>query len=436
MAQKPLQLDHLIDQLPGDKSMSHRSIILGSLTEGVSTFTNFLTAEDCLNTLEIFRQLGVHIERSGTTVTIHGVGISGLRDPGKPLDVGNSGTGIRLITGILAGLPFTTTISGDESIEKRPMKRIIDPLSQMGAHIEGQSLPGKHDIYPPLTIHGTTGLTPIRYTLPVASAQVKSAVLLAGLLTIGDTVVVEPEPCRDHTERFLAGFGADFDRQGTDIRVSGRNQLKNPSTEPIHIPSDVSSAAFFIVLAAILKQSKLRISGVGINPTRDAVVTALKQMGAMVSYENKSGADFEPYADVVVESSAIVNTHLEESLVPFLIDEIPILAVAAMFGQGTFKVTGAKELRVKESDRIKSIVGIVTAFGGQIIEYDDGFEVQGGFEPPTDVSIAAYGDHRIAMSAIIAAIASGVSLKLDDVSCILTSFPNFMDLLRGLGVQL
>lgn len=430
---RPLLYD--IATLPGDKSISHRSIILGSLSENTSEFENFLTAEDCLNTLSIFQQMGVSIRRVGTHVSVEGVGIRGLKAPQKVLDTGNSGTGIRLITGVLAGQTFDTRITGDASIQRRPMKRIIDPLKQMGAKIEGQSLPGKTDIYPELYIEGQPSLQAIHYMLPVASAQVKSAILLASLFAKGTTVIEEPEKCRDHTERFLSGYGADFSLSGTTLRCSGDKPLRNPSKAPIYIPSDISSAAFFVVLGLLFPDTEIRIRRVGINPTRDAVLVALKQMGASITLENQGGDVFEPYADLVVRSSSLKNVTVASHLVPFLIDEIPILAVAAMFGSGTFKVSDAKELRVKESDRIKAIVEMVQAFGGTIREFEDGIEIDGGFTPKS-VSVKSYGDHRIAMSTLIGALAAGVDAEVDDTSCINTSFPNFMTILRELGLQI
>lgn len=432
---------HTINTIPGDKSLSHRAIILGALAEGTSSFSGFLTAEDCLNTLSIFQQLGATIVRNGTDVTVTGGMLhqgtyadqAAVFSPKATLDVGNSGTGIRLITGVLAALPFDTVITGDASIQRRPMRRVIDPLSQMGAQITGQTVSGKTDVYPPLQIRGTA-LKGISYTLPVASAQVKSCVLLASLFASGETVVIEPEATRDHTERMLAGYGAAIRREGNAIYCSGRKPLVAPQTT-IQIPADISSAAFLIVLGLITPHQGLRLTHVGMNPTRDAIVHVLRQMGARIEVSDLAGEDFEPHATLTVHPSELTNIDVDPAVIPFLIDEIPILAVAAMFARGTLRITGAKELRVKESDRIAGIARIASDVKGvTMTETEDGFTLSGkafgeGFE------VDSHGDHRIAMSAIILAHGAAMSATIRDCACIQTSFPNFFKILAELGFE-
>jgi 3-phosphoshikimate 1-carboxyvinyltransferase len=416
----------VIDDIPGDKSISHRAIILGSLSDSRSIFTHFLTAEDCLNTLTIFQQLGVPIQRDGATVMITGVGLNGLNAPANILDTGNSGTGIRLITGVLAGQSFSSRITGDASIQRRPMKRIISPLKDMGARISGKTIEGKSDIYPQLDIEGGV-LHGIRYRLPVASAQVKSAVLLAGLFANSPTVVEEPELCRDHTERLMQGFGGHLTRHGDEIHlIPGR--LANPTPDtPIRVPSDFSSSAFFLVLGAL--RVPITMTGIGMNPTRNTLMDVLIRMGAAVTVTDAAGDAFEPHATLTVSPSSMHNVDVNGAEIPFLIDEIPILAVAALFSHGTLKVRDAAELRVKESDRIAAIAMVVRAMGGQIVEYEDGFDVSGPVAIQS-FDIDSHGDHRIAMSAIIGAVASGVSATIRNCECIRTSFPNFFDILN------
>ena len=419
-----------IETIPGDKSISHRAIILGALSSTPSTFTRFLTAEDCLNTLSIFRELGVPITQSGDEVTISGVGLAGLRAPECRLDTGNSGTGIRLITGVLAGQRFSSTITGDKSIQGRPMRRVVEPLTQMGARISGCAIEGRADIFPPLTISGAFPLNGIRYRLPVASAQVKSAVLLAGLFADSPTVIEEPELCRDHSERMLKGFGADILRDGELISLAP-GPLANPRPEiPIRIPADFSSAAFFLVLGTC--GVPVTLTGVGLNPTRDSLLHVLLRMGANIQIIDRQGDDFEPYGTLVVAPSPMENVEIFADEIPFIIDEIPILAVAALFSKGTLRVRNAAELRVKESDRIAAIGRFVAAMGGRITEFEDGFELAGPVTiQPFDVESG--GDHRIAMASIIAAVCANVSATVRNCECINTSFPNFFDILSKVG---
>ncbi|MFC1752607.1 3-phosphoshikimate 1-carboxyvinyltransferase [Thermoproteota archaeon] len=453
--------------IPGDKSISHRAVMLGSLATGVSKFRNFLFSEDCIHTINIFHTLGVRIETDEKTgsVAVNGVGLNGLKKPDRVLDVGNSGTGIRLITGILAGQAFDSQITGDASIQNRPMRRIIEPLTRMGAVIKGCEISGRKGVFPPLSIHGSQTITNITYTLPVASAQVKSAVLFASLFSEQPTTIIEPHSSRDHTERFLKVFGADIAKQDWDnvfkknntMSCSGKNTLKAPDKE-LFIPSDISSAVFFIVLACLAKDSSREFvfKHIGLNPTRAQILNVLGQMGADIEIRNKKGEDFEPYGDIIVKPLYDLNNQagagnkergiqkgealpryknieIDPKLIPFIIDEIPILAVAGMFGEGRFKVTGAKELRVKESDRIRSICEMLRAFGAEVIEFEYGFEFIGPVKFKEKCEIKSYGDHRIAMSAMIAAAAAGVSVSTDQKS-ISTSFPNFGQILGNFKI--
>ncbi len=419
-----------IHSIPGDKSISHRAIMIASLADNTSEFTGFLFSDDCLNTLLIFQQLGVpiSIDKDRNLVSVHGVGLRGLKPADSTLDVGNSGTGIRLITGILAMQHFESTISGDHSIQQRPMKRIVDPLRSMGAIILGTE---SDDIYPPLTISASQHVTPISYSLPMASAQVKSCLLFAGLFLKGTTTITQPAICRDHTEIMLTAYQANLKTHNNQITITGPSYLHNPFSQPITIPADFSSASFFIVLGLIHPNITITLSKIGINPTRSKLLDVLIAMGADITLSNQI-MEIEPYADITVRSSSLTNITVDESLIPIIIDEIPILAVAGMFATGTMTISGAKELRYKESDRIKQIVHLVQSFQGHIQEHDDGFMLTGGVSPTTPVIDTAF-DHRIAMSAIIASLASGCPITLDTIDCIKTSFPNFFDIIKGLG---
>jgi 3-phosphoshikimate 1-carboxyvinyltransferase len=420
-----------INTIPGDKSISHRAIIIGSIASNTSKFSNFLMSEDCKNTISIFKHLGVSIDTSNSTISVSGVGLKGLKAPKTRLNVGNSGTSIRLITGLLAVQNFNSIISGDTSIQARPMKRIITPLTQMGAKITG--IHNKNnDTCPPLTITAENSLNPITYTLPIASAQVKSALLLAGLFIPGKTTITEPTVCRNHTELMLKAYNAKISTQNTHINLEGNHELKNPFSKTIKIPSDFSSAAFFIVLGLIVPNLEITLKNIGINPTRAGLLDILKDMGAHINLNNQTN-DIEPTADIHIKSSHLKNITIPISAIANIIDEIPILAVAAMFASGTMKLTNAKELRFKESDRIQKIVELVTQFGGSIIEHDDGFEINGGITPIKHIpTITTHYDHRIAMSAIIASIATKTSCEIDSLDCITTSFPNFLEIIKHL----
>ncbi len=423
-----------IHTIPGDKSISHRAIIVGALATNTSHFTNFLCAEDCLNTAHIFQALGVPIEINvpQKTVSIKGVGLHGLTQSAKILDVGNAGTGIRLIAGVLAGQSFSSTLTGDASIQKRPMKRIIDPLIQMGANITGIEKNGSS--VPPLTITPSQGpLQGIAYTLPMASAQVKSCILFAGLYAEGQTRVTEPKPSRNHTEEILSAYGAKLQKEGHTLILEGRPTLKNPNTAPIPIPSDFSSAAFFIVLALLLQDTTWTLTNISLNPTRIALLDVLKDMGANIKVIPDLSAQFEPIGTLIVSSSTLKNRDIPESVIPILIDEIPILAIAGFFAEGTLRIRNAEELRVKESDRITMIHKMIVAMGGHFSETEDGFDLEGGQTLPKHFEVETAGDHRIAMSAIIATMAGKSEVTLSDDACIQTSFPNFMEILTSLN---
>ncbi|NQY75101.1 MAG: 3-phosphoshikimate 1-carboxyvinyltransferase [Candidatus Margulisbacteria bacterium] len=426
----PASFQKIISDIPGDKSISHRAAILGSLCEGTTTISQYLMSEDCVNTLHIFKALGVPIDINtrDQSVQIEGVGLSGLKKPSHSLDVGNSGTGIRLITGVLAAQPFSSEITGDASIQKRPMKRIVAPLTAMGADIKGIS--ASQNTTPPLCILPANKLLGITYDMPIASAQVKSCVLLAALWASGETKLIQPALSRDHTERMLRFFGVEVKESGLTLSIKGGQTLMAPSSS-LTIPSDISSAAFLIVLALCAQSGYLTLTGINVNPTRDRFLQVLIKMGGKITISNERNVMSEPVADITVTSSDLQNTHISEEDVPFLIDEIPILSVAALFAKGVFKVTGASELRVKESDRIQSIVDMVSEMGGKVVAYDDGFEIEG----PVKINKFRYGsggDHRMAMSAVIAAVASNTPATVENCDCIATSFPQFFVILQRL----
>jgi 3-phosphoshikimate 1-carboxyvinyltransferase len=426
-----------IPDIPGDKSISHRAVLLGSIAEGQYSFNNFLFSEDCLNSVKIFQALGVDIktDASAKSINIKGVGLNGLKPYNGLLDAGNSGTLIRLVCGILATQPFPSRISGDKSIRNRPMKRIIAPLAEMGCRIAGKTKAGKTDIYPPLTIVPAENLKGITYHLTVASAQVKSAILLTALKAVGQTTVIEPALCRDHTERMLKLFNVPLKINDKTITIEGQAQLKTALTE-ILIPADFSSAAFFIVLGLILPGSRLKLTNVGLNPTRISLINVLKNMGAKISLKNVKADYFEPYGDIEVEYSALSNVAVPKADIPILIDEVPILAIASLFAKGQFSIRDAKELRVKESDRIAAIIKLVKALdpGVAVTEYPDGFDLlpSGQFQ---DFEIYSFADHRIAMSGIIGAIAAKRNARIKSIDCIKTSFPNFFDILGNLDIN-
>ena len=400
--------------VPGDKSISHRAVMLGALADGDSHISGFLGGADCLSTIECFRDMGIEIDRYGDRVTVRGKGMYGLKKPQNTLYTGNSGTTTRLLCGILAAQPFDTAMTGDASICKRPMGRVTKPLSLMGADIENE--------YCPLCIHGRP-LHGIEYKMPVASAQVKTAIILAGLYSEGETIIHELEHSRDHTELMLKAMGADIRADGLTVRVKRTERLM---PQEITVPGDISSAAFFMVLGAILPDSMLVIKNVGVNPTRTGIIDVLKDMGADIELINQRYSGGEPAADIVVRSSKLYGTEIGGALIPRLIDELPVIAVAAVFAEGETVICDAAELRVKESDRIAAITTELKKCGADIIEAADGMIIRGG-APITGAEFTSYGDHRMAMSlAVLAQAADGVSY-IDDADCVTISYPSFFE---------
>ncbi|MFQ6879201.1 MAG: 3-phosphoshikimate 1-carboxyvinyltransferase [Oscillospiraceae bacterium] len=408
--------------VPGDKSISHRGIMFGAIAEGTTELEGFLDGADCRSTISCFRQMGIEISQDHDRVQIHGKGLYGLRQPKDMLDAGNSGTTVRLISGILAGQPFTTQLTGDASIQKRPMKRIMTPLSLMGASI--RSLAGNDCA--PLEIHGGS-LVPIHYDSPVASAQVKSCVLLAGLYAEGQTSVTEPVPSRDHTELMLSGFGAEITSRERTATVTGHPRLIG---QHITIPGDISSAAYFIAAGLICPNSDLYIRNVNMNPTRAGILTVAKQMGGKITLENQRVVSGEEVCDIHVVSSDLHGTQIDRELIPSLIDEIPVIAVMAAFAEGTTVIKDAQELKVKESNRIDSVTENLNAMGGDAIPTEDGMIIHGG-RPLHGARILTRSDHRIAMSFAIAGLAADGETTFDDPGCIDISYPTFFETLRS-----
>lgn len=413
--------------VPGDKSISHRSIMFGAISQGLTEVTGFLQGADCLSTISCFQKLGISIENLGDCVHIYGKGLHGLTAPSQILDVGNSGTTTRLISGILAGQPFESTLDGDNSIRRRPMKRIFTPLSEMGAAFQcwdKNSFPACRTISDsgcaPFTVCGGQ-LQGISYQSPVASAQVKSAVLLAGLYAEGETSVTEPALSRNHTERMLTGFGADICSHGTTAMIKPQPRLEG---QKIHVPGDISSAAYFIALGLVTPHSEILIQNVGINPTRDGILQVALAMGADVTLFNKRIVSGEPVADILVKSSTLHGTTIEGEIIPTLIDEIPVIAVMAAFAKGTTIIRDAKELRVKESDRIAAITENLSAMGGSITATTDGMVIEGG-KPLHSANIHTYQDHRIAMAFTVAGLNAAGETILDDSECVTISYPSF-----------
>ena len=417
-------------RVPGDKSMSHRSIMLGALAEGTTHVSGFLEGEDALATLQCFRDMGVTIEGPvDGRVTIHGVGMHGLRAPKDRLWMGNSGTSIRLLSGLLAGQAFDVTLQGDESLAKRPMKRVSDPLCQMGAVIETAE-----GGTPPMTLRGGSALKGIHYDMPMASAQVKSAVLLAGLFADGETSVTEPAPTRDHTENMLNGFGYRVERDGATARLVGGGTL---TACDIEVPADISSAAFFLVAASITPGADLTLTHVGVNPTRTGIIDILLLMGANIERLNERTVGGEPVADLRVRYAPLKGIHIPEALVPLAIDELPVTMIAAACADGDTLITGAEELRVKESDRIQSMVDGLNALGVAAEARPDGALIPGSVDRVFgEGAIETHMDHRIAMSFVVAGTRGAGTVLVRDTEHVATSFPNFKALCTGLGVQL
>lgn len=413
-------------RVPGDKSISHRSIMLGSLAEGTTEVEGFLEGEDALATLQAFRDMGVVIEGPHHgRVTIHGVGLHGLKAPAGPLYMGNSGTSMRLLSGLLAAQSFDTTLTGDASLSKRPMNRVAKPLREMGAVIE-TGPEGR----PPLTIKGGQRLTGMAYDMPMASAQVKSCLLLAGLYAAGSTSVTEPAPTRDHTERMLRGFGYPVSVEGSTVSVEAGHKL---TATRIEVPADISSAAFFLVAASIAEGSELVLEHVGINPTRTGVIDILKLMGGDITLENQREVGGEPVADIRVRAAKLKGIDIPEDLVPLAIDEFPVLFVAAACAEGRTVLRGAEELRVKESDRIQVMADGLIALGVKAEPTPDGIIIEGGAIGGGEVW--AHGDHRIAMSFSVASLRASAPIRIHDCANVATSFPNFLALSAEVGIN-
>ena len=404
--------------VPGDKSISHRAVMFGSLSKGTTEVTHFLQGADCLSTIDCFRRLGIEIENTPEKILIHGKGLHGLTPSPAMLDVGNSGTTTRLISGILAGQPFETTLNGDESIQTRPMKRIMEPLSQMGADIT--SLRGNDCA--PLRIAGAP-LHGIHYHSKVASAQVKSCILLAGLYADGITSVTEPSVSRNHTELMLRGFGADVICEGKTASIHPGQELFG---QKIEVPGDISSAAYFIAAGLIVPGSEILVKNVGINPTRDGLIRVCQTMGADITLLNKQENGGEPVADILVRHSSLNAATIEGEIIPTLIDEIPMIAVMACFAKGTTVIKDAAELKVKESDRIAVMVDNLSRMGAKITATDDGMIIEGG-HPLHGAEIDSHLDHRIAMSFAIAALASEGETTIKDADCVKISYPRFYE---------
>ncbi len=414
-------------RVPGDKSISHRAIMLGAIADGVTRVEGFLEGEDSLATLAAFRSMGVRIEGPDAgRVVIHGVGLRGLRAPVGPLDLGNSGTSMRLLAGLLAGQGFAVTLVGDASLSKRPMRRVTGPLATMGARVEAAG-----EGTPPLAIHPVAGLRGIDYPMPVASAQVKSCLLLAGLYAEGETCITEPAPSRDHTERMLAGFGYPVRRSGSRVCVRGGGRL---TATAVDVPADISSAAFFLVGASIAAGSDLVLEHVGVNPTRTGVLDILGLMGADVTRENERLAGGEPVADLRVRAARLRGAVIPPELVPLAIDEFPAVFVAAACADGETVVTGAEELRVKESDRIQVMADGLRALGVDARPTPDGMVIRGGRIGGGRVD--SRGDHRVAMAFAMAALRAEGEVVVDDCANVQTSFPGFAALAgrAGLGI--
>ena len=411
-------------EVPGDKSISHRAVMFGSVAEGVTTISHFLEGEDCLSTIDCFRKLGVTIEQNGTDVKVYGKGFSGLSAPSEVLDVGNSGTSIRLLLGLLAGVPFDLTFTGDESIAKRPMKRVVDPLRQMGAQINGRD----DGNLIPLTVKGSA-LTGIEYELPVASAQVKSAILLAGLQADGETTVIEKERTRDHTEKMIQSFGGHISVDGLRITVEGGQSLKGGH---ITVPGDISSAAFWLAAGAIVPGSEITIENVGLNPTRTGIIDVLREMGAdMDVYVDEEAGLGEEVGTITIRYSKLRGITIGGDIIPRLIDEIPIIALMATQAKGQTIIKNAEELKVKETNRIDAIATQLGRLGAMITPTDDGLIIEGD-QSLRGGKADSLTDHRIGMTLSIASLISDGPVELENESAISVSYPSFFDDLERL----
>lgn len=413
--------------VPGDKSISHRAAILNALAAGDAVVHNFLPGDDCRSTLRVLDALGIDLslDESGDmpVLHVHGGGLHGLREPLDVLDCGNSGTTMRLMAGVLAGQGFHSVLTGDASLRTRPMARIADPLRLMGAAIDGR----QDGAFAPLSVRGG-GLHGVRYRLPVASAQTKSAILLAGLFAQGDSVVEEPTASRDHTERMLAAMGARIGREGPAVRLQPGEPLQPLS---MRVPNDISAAAFWMVAAAVHPDAELRLEGVGINPTRSGIIDVLREMGADVALEEERQVGGEPVADITVRSSRLAGVDVGGDMIPRLIDEAPALAVAAAFAEGTTTIRDASELRVKESDRIASVASELRKLGARIEEHEDGMTIEGG-GALTGGAVSSGGDHRLAMALAVAGLCASGETRLSDADAVAISYPDFWGCLQRL----
>ncbi|WP_442594527.1 3-phosphoshikimate 1-carboxyvinyltransferase [Neobacillus sp. D3-1R] len=402
--------------IPGDKSISHRSVMFGAIANGTTTVSNFLKGEDCLSTIRCFRELGVEIEETDYTITIHGRGWDHLREPINLLNVGNSGTTIRLMLGLLAGRTFHSTFIGDDSIAKRPMRRVINPLREMGARIDGRS----NGEYTPLSLRGG-GLKSITYQMPVASAQVKSALLFAGLQAEGKTKIIESAKTRDHTERMIRHFGGDIYIDDLSIIVEGSQRLFG---RHVDVPGDISSAAFFLVAGAVVPESHITLNRVGLNPTRKGIVEVLEKMGANINISSYNEESFEPVGDIIIQTSNLKGTVIEGELIPRLIDEIPIIALLATQAEGQTIIRDAEELKVKETNRIDTVVKELSKLGADIVATKDGMIING----PTKLhgsKVSSHGDHRIGMMLAIASLICEEPVELENAEAVAVSYPEF-----------
>lgn len=403
-------------KVPGDKSISHRSVMFGAIADGTTTVSNFLKGEDCLSTISCFKELGVKIEEKDDTIIVEGKGWNHLTEPLNLLNVGNSGTTIRLMLGLLSGRPFHSTFVGDESIAKRPMRRVINPLREMGAKIDGRN----NGEYTPLSLRGGR-LKSITYHMPVASAQVKSALLFAGLQAEGLTQIIEPAKTRDHTERMIRHFGGHIHTDGLSISIEGPQRLYG---RHVDVPGDISSAAFFLVAGAIVPESRIILNNVGLNPTRKGIVDVLENMGANIIIYSNNEESFEPVGDLIIQSSQLNGTVVEGDLIPRLIDEIPIIALLATQARGQTVIKDAHELKVKESNRIDTVVTELSKLGADITATEDGMVING----PTKLhggKVSSHGDHRIGMMLAIASLICEEEIELEKSEAVAVSYPQF-----------
>jgi len=407
----------LVIEVDGDKSISHRAVMIGAIAEGTTVIHNFLNGADCVSTIECFRSMGIKIELDNKTVVVHGKGLYGLTQPSQALDVGNSGTTIRLLCGLLSAQNFSSTLTGDDSIKKRPMDRVITPLQMMGADIT----------YPPININGKK-INSVEYTLPVASAQVKSAILFASLFAETETIINEPIPTRNHTELMLNYFGGKIHTENKKIIST---PIKRLEAKEITIPNDISSAAFFIVASLICENSYVTLTNVGVNPTRMGLITTLQKMGGDIKLKNHKTLANEPVCDIEVKSSKLTATEISGDIIPSMIDEIPIFSIAALFATGTTIIKNAEELKFKESNRLSALATELKKLNAKIEETTDGLIIEGGHVLYGD-KVSTYNDHRIAMSLAIASLKTIGHVELDNPDCVNISFPRFFDILKRL----